>query len=231
MECGFTLERWRGGCKTVIMQIAADLQRAFAEGGPKTVVTRTFRNLVRPAVKMGTLVFSECDLGRPLPEARPVPGIVIREATIDDAVLFGDRELFLERLHQGNRCFMGIEQKTGKLTNSRWINTSVVQVPEINRYFILKPGEAYAFDLKTLPEFRRRGIDTYTRNYVYSYFRDIGYSRIYAYIHGDNHPSLKASRRLLKPVGRVWYFQARGFEPIMIVRRGSNFPELRRMHT
>jgi hypothetical protein len=210
------------------MQIAADLQRALADGGPKTLVTRTLRRLVRPAFKAGSLVFAECDLRAPFPEPRAVPGIAIREATIADATLFEDESLFLERIRQGHRCFMGIEEKTGKLANYRWINTSVVHFPEINRYLVLKPNEVYAFDLKTLPEFRRRGIDAYTRNHVYSYLGSVGYTKLYAYIHGDNHPSLKASRHFLKPIGRIWYVQIRGCQPIMVGGRSRNFPELRR---
>jgi ribosomal protein S18 acetylase RimI-like enzyme len=93
----------------------------------------------------------------------------------------------------------------------------------------LKPGEAYVYDLNTLPEFRRRGIDAYTRHYTYSYLRETGYKRILAYIHGDNHPSLNASKRLLQHIGRVWYIQARGCEPRMIGGRRRGFPELRKV--
>jgi hypothetical protein len=104
----------------------------------------------------------------------------------------------------------------------------MVHIPEIDRYLMLKPDEVYAFDLNTLPEFRRRGIDGYTRNCVYGYFRDLGYTRLYAYIHGDNRPSLNAAKNYLKPIGRVWYFRPRGCETIMIVRGGRNFPGLQR---
>ena len=111
---------------------------------------------------------------------------------------------------------MGIEEATGKLTNYRWVNTSDAYIPELQRYLIVKPGEAYIYDLNTLPEFRRRGIDAYTRHWIYSYLRDSGYSKVYAYIHGDNAASLKASRILLKPVARIWYMQLRGFRPLVL---------------
>ena len=210
------------------MQLAADIQRALTDGGAKTVVTRTLRRLIRPAVKVGSLVFTECDLRAPFPELRPVPGIVVREATLADATLFENQSLFLERMQQNHRCFMGIEEHTGKLANYRWVNTSKAHIPEINRYLVLKPDEVYAFDLKTLPEFRRRGIDAYTRNHVYSYLGTLGFRKLYAYIHGDNHPSLKASRHFLKRIGCIWYVRIRGCEPMMIGGRRRNFPELRR---
>ena len=199
------------------------------DGGAKIVITRSLRKLVRPAFKVGTLVFAESDFSLPFPELRPVPGIIAREAVIDDVRLFEDQALFLNRFNQGHRCFVGIEEKTGKLTNYRWVNTTAAFVPELDRYLILKPGEVYIYDLNTLPEFRRRGIDAYTRHYTYSYLRDTGYKRGLAYIHGDNQPSLKASRQLLKPIGRIFYVQFRGCTPITFGARGARIPELRRL--
>jgi hypothetical protein len=175
------------------------------------------------------LVFAESDFSLPFPELRPVPGIIAREATVEDVGLFEDQALFLDRLNQGHRCFMGIEEKTGKLTNYRWANTTAAFIPELSRYLILKPGEVYIYDLNTLPEFRRRGIDAFTRHYAYGYLRDIGYKRGLAYIHGDNQPSLKASRHLLKPIGRILYVQFRGCFPIMFGASGARIPELRRL--
>jgi hypothetical protein len=207
------------------MALSADIQRALIEGGLKTLLTRSLRKLVRPAVRIGTLVFTECDLRRPLPERRPLPGIIVREATIEDVDLFEDCDLFLERLKTGNRCFLGIEDATGKLANYRWINTSSAYVPELKRYMIFRPGEAYAYDMRTLPEFRKRGIDGYTRYFVYSYLQDTGFTKLYAYIHGDNYPSLRASRHFLRPIGRVRYIQLRGYQPIMIGGRKRGLPD------
>ncbi len=211
------------------MALTANIQRAFVEGGAKTVMSRGIRRIVRPVFKMGSLVFTECDLSQPIRERQPVPGILAREATIEDARLFEDRAMFLERFNQGHRCFLGIDESTGKLTNYRWVNTSAAFIPELDRYLMLKPGDAYAYDLNTLPEFRRRGIDSYTRYYAYSHLQHTGYTRILAYIHGDNHPSLKASRHLLRHIGRIWYIQFRGCTPIMLGGRRPGFPELRRL--
>ena len=208
------------------MALIADVQRALMEGGPKTLLTRSLRKLVRPAVKIGSLVFSECNLREPLPERQIIAGITVREATANDAHLFPDRDVFFQRMKEGSRCFMGIEDTTGKLTNYRWINTSAAYVPELKRYMVFRPNEAYAYDLNTLPEFRRRGIDRYTRHFTYSYLRDHGYTKLYAYIHGDNYASLQASRHLLRPIGRVWYIQIRGRDPIMIGGRKRGLPQL-----
>jgi hypothetical protein len=208
------------------MALIADVQLALMEGGPKTLFTRSLRKLVRPAVKIGALVFSECDLREPMPERQVIPGITVREATVNDAHLFSDRDVFFQHMKEGSRCFMGIEDATGKLTNYRWINTSAAYVPELKRYMLFRPNEAYAYDLNTLPEFRRRGIDRYTRHCTYSYLRDHGYTKLFAYIHGDNYASLQASRHLLRPIGRVWYIKIRGCNPIMIGGRKRGLPQL-----
>jgi hypothetical protein len=132
-------------CCRVSMALIADVQRALMEGGTKTIVTRSLRKLVRPAVKIGTLVFSECDLREPMPERQVIPGITVREATLNDAHLFEDPESFFGRIREGSRCFIGVEDATGKLTNYRWINTSAAYVPELKRYMVFRPNEAYAF--------------------------------------------------------------------------------------
>jgi len=211
-------------CIDIGMALTADIQRAWAQGGPKVLLTRSLRKIVRPAFKIGTLIFTECDLRKALPERHVVPGILIREATLEDAQLFEDRETFLERMSQGHRCFMGIEEATGKLTNYRWVNTSAAYIPELKRYLILEPGETYVYDLNTLPEFRRRGIDSYTRHFTYSYLRDHGHTKVYAYIHGDNQPSLSASKAFLTPVARIRYVQLRGCQPMVLGRLQTGFP-------
>src|SRR5262245_24784967 len=81
----------RLNCSPISMALMADVQRALTEGGPKTLVTRSLRKLVRPGVKIGTLVFSECDLRESLPERQVIPGITVRIATLNDAHLFEDR--------------------------------------------------------------------------------------------------------------------------------------------
>src|SRR2546428_6214076 len=83
------------------MALASSIQRAFLEGGPKAVVSRTFRKLLSPVAHVGSLLFIECDLSKPFPETPVAPGIVCKEATLDDISLFDDQSLFLERFNQG----------------------------------------------------------------------------------------------------------------------------------
>jgi ribosomal protein S18 acetylase RimI-like enzyme len=133
----------------------------------------------------------------------------------------------MERFRNGHRCFVGVDQLTGKLANYRWITVAPEYIPEIGRYLVLKPDELYIYDLYTLPAFRKRGVDAYTRHYAYSYLKNSGFTKILAYVCGDNVPSLKASRLLLNEVGRVWYVKIRGFKPILRGNPNPALPELR----
>jgi hypothetical protein len=179
-----------------------------------------------PVIRVGSLIFLECDLKKPLPEKTQVHGVIAREAVVGDAALFETPQVFLERLNAGQRCFLCIDSATGRLANYRWLATSPQYIPEIERYVILEPGQAYSYDLKTLPEFRRRGIDSYTRNRAFQSLRDQGFSKIYAYMRADNFPMLESSRPLLQPIGRVWYVHPKRSKCLVFGERQNQLPEL-----
>ncbi len=202
------------------------IRRAYREGGIKTVILRSFKKLMLPVMSAGSLIFVECDLRKPLPQRPSLPEILVREAALADAGLFENRKTFLERLRAGKRCFIGIDSATGKLANYRWIARFTEYIPEIDRYIVLEPGEVYSYDLRTMPDFRRRGIDSYTRHETYQCLRDQGFSKVCAYVRGDNYPMRKSSRPLLKPVGRVWYVRFRGSRCFLFGERRKGLPQL-----
>jgi len=210
----------------VNMKLVATIQRALNEGGPKILISRSIRKLFSPLACTGTLVFAEVDLTKPIREAPPISGIEAREAFVGDARLFDDSGPFLERISRGDRCFLAVESATGRLTNYRWITTSPTHIPELNRYLVPEANTVYAYDLVTLPQFRRRGIDSYTRYFTYTFLQRSGVTKIYAYIHGDNQPSLKSASHFNRQLGRIAYVQFRGCEPLMFGERNHKLPAL-----
>src|SRR5262245_39005514 len=120
-------------CSILAMRLTADIHRAWMDGGARTLITRSLRKVVRPVVNIGSLIFIECDLLKSMPERRVVPGITVREATVNDASLFAEPDIFRGRLNDDHRCFMGIEEATGKLANYRWVSTSATYIPELRR--------------------------------------------------------------------------------------------------
>ena len=198
----------------------------YREGGIKAVIVRSVKKLMSPVISVGILIFVECDLRKPLPRKAALAGVLEREAVLADASLFENPQIFIERLCAGKRCFIGIDSATGKLANYRWIATWSEYIPEIDRDIVLGPGEVYSYDLRTLPEFRRQGIDSYTRNRTYQRLRDQGFRKVYAYIRADNFPMLKSSRPLLKPIGRVWYVRFRGSKRFVFGDGRNGLPSL-----
>jgi hypothetical protein len=177
-----------------------------------------FRKIISPVAQTGSVYFYECDLSARLPEVRPVPGIVAREAFPEDIDLLDGTENAhdrksdaIDRFKRGDRWFVGIDESNGKLTNYRWASTTWELIPELQRNIMPKPGEAFVYALYTVPEYRRRGIDSFTRQYTYKVlFEKYGVTRVLATIFDDNKTSMIASRKFLTPLSRVWYVTFRG---------------------
>jgi hypothetical protein len=98
----------------------------------------------------------------------------------------------------------------------------------LDRQLVVGPDQAYFYDLYTLPEFRRRGIDGYSRQTLYTHLhREFGIQRVIVYICADNYPSLQAARPFLQRIGRIWYIQIGRFETHLFTRFRNRMPELR----
>jgi ribosomal protein S18 acetylase RimI-like enzyme len=193
-------------------------QRLYRNGGSKAVVALTLKRLIRPIATVGSMYFLERHLNVPMPQLQPMNGIDVREGTLSDVPLLNAMEnagprkdQAVQRLKQGDRWFIGIEKPSGKLTNYRWVSLTRGFIPELNRDLVLKPGEAYVYDLETLPEFRRRGIEGITRQFTYNtLLNNYGVQRIVVYILADNRASLQAGRQYLTAITRVWFMRVRG---------------------
>ncbi len=206
----------------------------YNEGGLVAMLSMGFRKLISPAVQVGSVYFLECDLRAGLPKVRPVAGIIAREAFRADIDLLDGTENAgarkadaIERFRKGDRWFVGIEPATGKLTNYRWVTTSHELIPELGRHLCPAAGDAFVYALYTVPEYRRRGIDSFTRHHTYNVLHHTyGITRVIATIFDDNHVSMKASRHFLKKISRVWYVTFRGCRPRLIMRSNSKMPRL-----
>jgi len=188
-------------------------EELWREFGLRATIGMAFKKLLLPVARIGSLYLMECDLATGLPKVKPVPGIIAREAFLEDVHLLdgiedGAKKKLdaIERLRRGQRWFVGIDASSGKLANFRWVATAWELVPELDRNLILKPDQAFVYDLYTPPEYRRRGIDSFTRQYTYDHlYRCAGITTVLAHIRAENTVSIKAGRKFLKTIGRVWY--------------------------
>ena len=201
-----------------LLKPALRAQALWREFGPRATIGLGLKKLVSPVARIGSLYLMECELTAGLPQVKPVPGIVAREAFLEEIHLLDGIENeaekkrdALERFKRGDRWFVGIDNTTGKLANFRWVTTSWELVPELECNVVPKAGQAFAYALYTAPEYRRRGIDSFTRQYTYDVlYRTAGIKTVLATIFAENTVSIKASQKFLRKIGRVWYLSILG---------------------
>jgi len=194
---------------------AHELHRKF---GLRATIGLALKKLISPVARVGSVYLMECDLRVGLPAVEPVSGIIAREAFVEDISLIdGIRDdpkknrNTIERFKRGDRWFVGIDSSTGKIVNCRWATTAWELIPELEHKIVPKPGEAFIYGLYTAPGYRRRGIDSFTRQYTYDLlYRTSGITTVLATIFAENTVSLKAGRKFLKKIGRIWYISMLG---------------------
>ena len=192
------------------------------------------RKFASPIAEIGIVHFFECDLRAGLPTVRPIPGIIAREAFLSDIQLLDGTENAserkadaIERFRNGDRWFVGIDAANGKLTNYRWVASAPTLIPELRSNIVPGPGEVFVYALYTVPEYRRKGIDSFTRHYTYDLLhRTSGVNKVIATIFAGNYASFKASRQFLKEIGRVWYATIRGRRTRLFIWPNPRMPIL-----
>src|SRR5213594_1200987 len=90
-----------------------ELHRKF---GLKATFGLGLKKLISPVARAGSVYLMECDLRAGLPPVKPVQGIIVREAFIEDLQLVDGIENDLEkkrstigRFNRGDRWFVGID--------------------------------------------------------------------------------------------------------------------------
>src|SRR5437867_1206104 len=202
---------------SAVMKPLRRAQELYRRFGLRATLGLALKKVLSPVVRVGSIYLLECDLTAGLPEIKTLPAFIPREAFLEDIDLLDDVENgadakrdAIERFKRGDRWFVGIDRATGKLANFRWSTTAWELVPELERNVVPKPGEAFVYALYTAPEFRRRGIDSFTRPYAYNVLYQSGIRRILATIFAENTVSMKAGKKYLTKIGRVWYVSILG---------------------
>ena len=198
---------------SALLRLISRAQELLNEFGFRATIGLAFKKLVSPVARVGSVYLMECDLVAGLPKVKAVPGIIAREAFLEELDLFDGIENgiekkrdAIERFKRGDRWFVGIDSANGKLATFRWVTTTWELIPELERNILPKRGQAFVYALYTAPEYRRRGIDSYTRQYTYDLLhREAGIDTVLATIFAENTVSMKAGRKFLKKVGRIWY--------------------------
>ncbi len=133
----------------------------------------------------------------PLPDLEPPLALEIREFRPADLELVrpinrpSEIRTCALRLARGHQGLLGLYQ--GRPVGYAWscAETSLERV-----HLRLEPGDALCTDAYTVPDFRRRGIQTALTIARFRLLRDLGYRRAVAYIEQNNRPSLAVWRRV-----------------------------------
>ena len=216
---------------------AMHLRGTAAEVAEKTVAihrdlglaglaARACHRLAAPIVKWGGITFFERRLDTPqFGQARSVPDVRARQfspSDIDALVAGGDptqnAAALAERFRRGDRAF-GAEDNNGCICHVRWLSTTRVHIPEIDRDIVLRPHEAYFYNGYTRPDVRRCGIDGLVRHFIFDTLRDEGFVAVWSYVRRDNRAGLEAASRWQRPIGTVRYVTPLRLKPIV---RGAN---------
>src|SRR5215471_14908708 len=146
-------------------------QELCREFGVRATIGLALKKLVSPAACVGSVYLMECDLAAGLPKVKDIPGIIAREGFLEDIDLLDGIENGMEkkrdaldRFKRGDRWFIGVDSANGKLATFRWVTTAWELIPELERNIVPRPGQAFVYALYTAPEYRRRGIDSFTRH-------------------------------------------------------------------
>lgn len=126
-------------------------------------------------------------------------GLSFQWGTLADLGLFQDVQQqsdvawYRELLEQQRSCLMAI--KEGKLAAYGWFSTQVE--PALERTYVpLSEGDIYIFDLYTLPDFRRQGIQGRLVKEMLNLAGAEGYKRALSLVSIDNIPSIRLHEKL-----------------------------------
>jgi ubiquinone/menaquinone biosynthesis C-methylase UbiE len=197
------------------------------------LAARACHRLAAPIVKWGGITFFERRLDAPqFTRAPSAPGMCARQfspSDIDALRAGGDptqsAAALAARFRRGDRAF-GAEDENGRICHVRWVSTTRVHIPEIDRDIVLRPHEAYFYNGYTRPDVRRCGVDGLVRHFIFNTLRAEGFVAVCSYVRHDNRVVLHAASRWQRPVGTVRYVTPLRCRPIVRGASAEGLPAL-----
>jgi ribosomal protein S18 acetylase RimI-like enzyme len=208
------------------------IRAVVKDGGMPLLLFRICHKLASPVLDFGSTIFFTIDLGTSQTHAPRKTQFVCSQACETDAVRLLDAsdpsrtlEQVEERFRQGQMCFAAVNAE-GRIVHTRWCAPAGASIGELSLDIQPSPGEIYVYDNYTRPEFRGLGAASELQVFVLEALASMGYSRIHAFVKGDNIPVLRAVKPPHRKTGRLFYLRFFGFNPIIVGRRTWEFPRL-----
>lgn len=220
-----------------LRQTAAEVVERTAairrESGFAGLAARACHRLAAPVVKWGGITFYERRLDAPIGDDEPASaGVYVRQMHPDEieALLDGgdpdqDAAELAARFRHGDRAFAAIDVG-GRICHVRWVSTTRVHIPEIDRDIVLGQRQAYFYNGYTRPDARRRGIDGLVRNSIFKALREEGFLRVCSYVRSDNRAGTRAASRWQRATGALRYIAPRNCRPLLLGASSAGLPAL-----
>jgi SAM-dependent methyltransferase len=207
--------------------------RVGREAGAVGLVSLACRKLASPLASWGGVTFFERRLdGWTAPAVGSSPGFQALQMSVADvgALREGgdptqDIAALAERFERGDRAFGAIDT-AGRICHVRWVATTRVHIPEIDRDIVLAPRQAYFYNGYTRPDARRCGIDGLVRTFIFETLQSEGFRSVYSYVRLDNRAGFRAASRWQQAVGTVRYIRLRRSAPWLTGISRANMPRL-----
>jgi hypothetical protein len=215
----------------VVAEKTAGAHRNF---GLRGVASCLLHRAAAPFVKWGAITFFErvlngLDAGSGSPAGLGLFIRQLRESDIERMLDGGDPDqdsgALEQRFRRGDRAFGAIDT-TGRICHVRWVSTTRVHIPEIDRDIVLHPGQAYFYNGYTRRDVRRRGIDGLVRQALFERLRSEGLTSVCSYVRTNNAAGLRAASRWQTPGATMSYVAVRGCKPIVICSSTIGLPKL-----
>jgi ribosomal protein S18 acetylase RimI-like enzyme len=211
------------------------IRKTIREGGIPLLLFRICHKFASPVLDFGSTIFFALDFGnaevrpfRPRRKAQFMCGqayLADAGGLLDASDPIRSLEQIETRFREGQICFAA-RNSEGRIVHTRWGAPNAVNIAELNLDIQPSPGEIYVYDSYTHPEFRGLGVASQLQSFIVEALPAMGYSRLLAFVKGDNIPVLRSIKPPHRKTGRLFYFRFFGFNPIIFGLGSSELPQL-----
>jgi predicted GNAT family acetyltransferase len=208
------------------------IKEMIRDGGISLLLFRILHKLCYPVLDFGSTVFFTIDLGVPDNAPPRKPRFVCRQASPADApqLLHASDpsrtlEQIEERFRSGQICFAATTAED-RIIHTRWCAPTGIHIAELSRNLHLSRNDIYVYDNYTCPEFRGLGAANDLQAFILEALPAMGYSRLHAFVKGDNVQVLRSIKPPHRRTGKLFYLRCFGFTPVIAGQRTEEFPRL-----
>lgn len=170
------------------------IYRFFKDEGVYTALARLLLSITQVFFKYRKMYLYHLDLRNFEPETVCSLPVSFRRAHDDelsalDQVMYHSQRDIQKRFLRGDACYIGC--LFDKVVYFSWISRRML-IPEIDKEMPLSADSAYIYNVRTIMDYRGRGISTYAYAKIAAYLKDSNLKGLYVAVDGNNIASIKS---------------------------------------